>query len=310
MARKIFNEDEKQILDRLIGFLSSSQNLDKLIQDMHEDPKTWPELADRVLVVCGNWYDAVHKAAFLASAHAATHADILLTGGRDARFTSSLAVSLGGEPFLLQRELSRIHGLPLQRMIIYSGSQNTNDNIRAALHYAKQVSGSRQGGQVGVHLHFIEEAFLVRREAAGLAAMLATEARRHAAESAESIDGQWVLPPDPTELPFVESVLFTAVGAKKFGELAALHGGQEHVAVALLWEELDRLWDEDRIKKGWIAEGATHTLTTELKNELTQLYKKHVAALQEGLAVLRNPNREEFLQMCTPDGAQDLAIRI
>jgi len=145
----------------------------------------------------------------------------------------------------------------------------------------------------------------VRREAAGLAAMLATEAKRCAAEAAEKVDGRWVLPAIETELPFVASVSFTAVGAKKFEDLAELHEGQEYVALALLWEELDRLWDEDRIKKGWIAEGATKTLDSDLKSELNALKLKHGDAIQKGLVVLRNPNREEFLRMATPCGAEN-----
>ena len=92
-----------------------------------------------VLAVCGNWYDATHKAdELIKAARRRPQATLLLTGGRAERLTPPEAVALGGEPMLLQSILKQ-RGIEPRRMVLYTGSRITNHNLRAMLMYAQSV---------------------------------------------------------------------------------------------------------------------------------------------------------------------------
>lgn len=162
--------------------------------------------AQKVLAVCGNWYDLPHKAALLATQAAADlDAVILLVGGRAERLTPLEAEAVGGEPLLLQHTLASEFGLPPRRSVIYTGSRVTTHNLMAMLHYAKQHQ-EFTGGRIGLLL--IEERFLVRRAAATLRALLrADEAARTA----------------------IDWVAVEPVGDAVFDDLVRTHRGQTSV---------------------------------------------------------------------------------
>lgn len=210
--------DELEVLDRLMAFLRSADPWFESVSP--EAPQGWKCAGEgevSVMAVCGNWYDLPHKAEVLAAAAAAQpDADILLCGGRAERLTPAAAVDVGGEPILLQRALWERHELHPRRVAVYTGSRVTNHNLRAMVHYAKQVhefTGS------AVRLHLVEEGFLVRRAAAALAKELRdSEASR-----------------------VVAHVSFVPVGAQSFEELRGLHGGSAGVALALVLGEWERL---------------------------------------------------------------------
>lgn len=174
-------------------------------------------IGHQVFAVCGNWYDVPHKASVLSRLAAHRPAStLLLTGGRDERLTPPEAVALGGEPMLLQRELAE-HNVSRARMVIYTGSRITNHNLQAMLMFAQS---SHRFERRLVSLQIIEEAFLVRREAAALRSILSL---------------------DPAASKAFSSVRIRPVGARNFGELVATHGGHTDVALALALGEVLRL---------------------------------------------------------------------
>ena len=162
-------------------------------------------------------YDVPHKAPFLTrAALRRPAATLLLTGGRDERLTPPEAVELGGEPLLLRRVLQH-QGVAPRRMVVYSGSRVTNDNLRAMLAFAgTHHRYERQRSS----LQLFEEAFLVRREAAAL----------HA-----------ILQGDPIVARAVASVAFRACGPSTFRGLVAAHAGRADIALSLVLGELSRL---------------------------------------------------------------------
>ena len=171
-----------------------------------------------VIAVAGNWYDVPHKAPVLARlASRRTTATLLLTGGLNERLTPPRAVALGGEPLLLQAELAERHNVSRTRMVLYSGSRITNHNLQAMLMYA---GATRRFDQRPICLQIVEEAFLVRREAAALRVLLDRDAA--AARS-------------------LASVRVRPVGARSFAQLVATHGGRADVALALVLGEVSRL---------------------------------------------------------------------
>ena len=177
-----------------------------------------PRTGIHVLAVAGNWYDLPHKAPVLA--RLASHrpsATLLLTGGRDERLTPPRAVELGGEPMMLQSQLHELHNVSRSRMVIYSGSRITNHNLRAMLMFASTTHAFERRA---VNLQIVEEAFLVRREAAAFRALLN---RDSAAASA------------------LDSVHIRPVGARSFDQLVNTHGGRVDVALALVLGEVTRL---------------------------------------------------------------------
>ena len=113
--------------------------------------------------------DLPHKAQILARTPKTT--ELLLAGPRGA--PSADAERVGGEPLLLQRRLVEKYGVDVRRTIVWSGSRVTNHNLLAALAYAKQV---RDFSQRRTDTTFVEERFLVRREAASLAHLLGADA--------------------------------------------------------------------------------------------------------------------------------------
>mmetsp|Transcript_25655 Transcript_25655/g.58371 ORF Transcript_25655/g.58371 Transcript_25655/m.58371 type:complete len:316 (-) Transcript_25655:334-1281(-) len=164
----------------------------------------------------GNWYDIPHKASVLKRALAALpHADLLLTGGRAERLTPTQAVAMGGEPLLLRQALIDSYRLDPGRMVLWTGSRVTTHNLRAMLHYSRQL---REFDQRPTRLWVVEEGFLVRREAGTFFRLLQTE-----------------------ENSSLASVRFEAVGPSSFARLADLHNGHEDVAFSLVFGELDRL---------------------------------------------------------------------
>ena len=103
-----------------------------------------------------------HKASEISRAtEFLTKADVLLTGGRVERLTPIEAVEVGGEPMLLQRELSQRYDVSPSQMVLWTGSRVTTHNLRAMLHYAKQLLEFRRRP---ARFWIIEESFLVRRE--------------------------------------------------------------------------------------------------------------------------------------------------
>mmetsp|Transcript_39664 Transcript_39664/g.118457 ORF Transcript_39664/g.118457 Transcript_39664/m.118457 type:complete len:213 (-) Transcript_39664:75-713(-) len=138
-------------------------------------PKRSPHLSPPdLLAVSGNWYDVLHKAPVLARlAAAAPSADLFLSGGRRERLTSAEAAAEGGEPLLLGRTLA-VLGVARSRLVVWSGSRVTNHNLRALLHYAKQRREFEPAAPP-LRVALVEEGFLVRREAASLARLLAED---------------------------------------------------------------------------------------------------------------------------------------
>ena len=173
-----------------------------------------------IFAVCGNWYDVPHKASVMASAaKQRPSATLLLTGGRAERLTPPEAVKQGGEPLLLQNHLHQQYGLPKSRMAVYSGSRITNHNLLAMLMFAETTTDFERQP---VSLTIYEEAFLVRREAAAMHALLQ---RPEAVLAAGSL----------------EVVRFRPVGALTFRGLVETHGGRVEVALALVLGEIARL---------------------------------------------------------------------
>eukprot|EP00418_Pyrodinium_bahamense_P048915 CAMPEP_0179168712 /NCGR_PEP_ID=MMETSP0796-20121207/83000_1 /TAXON_ID=73915 /ORGANISM="Pyrodinium bahamense, Strain pbaha01" /LENGTH=260 /DNA_ID=CAMNT_0020871489 /DNA_START=41 /DNA_END=820 /DNA_ORIENTATION=- len=214
------SREELKVLDELMAFLRRADPWFEFGEATAQDP--WPMAAEgerALLAVCGNWYDLPHKASELARAAAReASAELLLTGwGREERLTSREAAALGGEPLLLQRALCRQFGLRPGRAVVYNGSRVTNHNLSLILHYAKQVhefTGS------ATRLTIVEEGFLVRREAAGLASQL----REDSAAAA-----------------VLAGVRFAAVGPRTFEGLVEAHNGRQDVALALVLGEHSRL---------------------------------------------------------------------
>ena len=151
-AGAVFKPAELRALDKLLGFLSDPAP--------YFQPGNATDNA-QLVAVCGNWYDLPHKAQILARTPKTT--ELLLAGGRAERLTSADAERVGGEPLLLQRRLVEKYGVDVRRTIVWSGSRVTNHNLLAALAYAKQV---RDFSQRRTDTTFVEERFLVRREAA------------------------------------------------------------------------------------------------------------------------------------------------
>jgi hypothetical protein len=138
-------------------------------------PRVGMRRLQTLFAVCGNWYDTTHKARALAKA--ANHrpqSTLLLTGGRKERLTPPEAVALGGEPMLLQSVLALRYNISRTRMVLYTGSRITNHNLQAINLFA---STAHRFERRPLSLQLVEEAFLVRREAAALFVML----RRNAA---------------------------------------------------------------------------------------------------------------------------------
>jgi len=302
-VRSSLDDDEKKILDQLIGFLASPEPWCSTCSNQMEtwqDPREefWNEAV--VLVSCGNWYDRIHKAAVLAAGHEKLNADLLLTGGRDERFTSKTAYEFGREPLLLQQHLTTRRDVPPHRMITYSGSRNTKHNLMAALNYADQLVepiGNGAGVQQ-VHLHIVEEAFLVRREAAYMAVLLQLDVPAGTSNRRFK---------DRTYGDIVKTVRFTAVGPHCFEDLVNLHRGLEDVVFALLSEELGRLRNYSSAEKGWIARNALEGFEgTDLEKQVVSLYEKHADILEAGLKVLRLESKEEFRLRVSPIGEDDV----
>ena len=70
---------------------------------------------------------------------------------------------------MLQSQLHELHNVSRSRMVIYSGSRITNHNLRAMLMFASTTHAFERRA---VNLQIVEEAFLVRREAAAFRALL------------------------------------------------------------------------------------------------------------------------------------------
>jgi len=293
------NEYETQALDDLISFLSDAR---PFFETLSADVKTWPETGlneHLVLVVCGNWYDLATdcctiepKVKVIASAaHTLENAEVLLTGGRCERLTPKHAELVGGEPLLLQQALVRHpYSLPAERIALYSGSKVTNHNLWAAVHYAQQVHAfTRQE----VRLHFVEEAYLVKREACGLAAIL-SELR---------------------DSSFIAGVQFTAVGAQSFEELQRLHKDQSFIALALLIGEYDRLQRYTQAgidvatqthgsvstRGAVLAGGAIDDLKPAVRSAIDNLKERHKQGLLKlGEDVLQKYPRDQMLALASP----------
>jgi len=190
---------------------------------------------------------------------------------------------------LLQRELVSRFGVRPGRVVVYTGARVTNHNLRLILHYAKEV---HEFTQRSVHLRLVEEGFLVRRAAAGLAAQL----RRDAAAAA-----------------VVRSAHFTAVGPRTFEALVAAHRGRTDVALALVLGEHGRL---QRYQTAGNGSTATHGLVQRgavLDASALEAMEPRAAAavealrarhaeglLARGLRVLEQLPREEMLRIATP----------
>merc|ERR1712187_1057890 len=88
---------------------------------------------------------------------------------------------------------------------------------------------------------FVEEGYLVKREAAGFYKVL------HDAD-------------DAAEKSAIAGARFTATGAQKFQDLLQLHGGRAEIVLALLFGELEKL--EKYTSPGIDAATATHGQVT------------------------------------------------
>eukprot|EP00930_Biecheleria_cincta_P072065 TRINITY_DN59504_c0_g1_i1.p1 TRINITY_DN59504_c0_g1~~TRINITY_DN59504_c0_g1_i1.p1 ORF type:complete len:320 (+),score=46.11 TRINITY_DN59504_c0_g1_i1:47-1006(+) len=244
---------------------------------------------DDIIAVCGNWYDVLHKAPALAYlASEASHTDILLTGGRAERLTPASAEAVGGEPLLLQNVLTSQFGINPNRVILYTGSRVTNHNLRAMLHYAKQV---QEFSQQRLRFNVIEEGFLLRRIAAGVAAQLADDSQASQA---------------------IADFRFFAVGPSSFEALVSVHRGCTAVALALVVGELDRLkrYSSAGMKTtathGTVARGAVlgsealRDIDPALLEALEELRLRHSKLLEAGRYVLEALPREEMLPIAEP----------
>lgn len=277
-------------LDSLIGFLRSV-SLPFEIHDIDDASSGTPcEFhCDDILAVCGNWYDGLHKAPALARlASEASQADILLTGGRAERLTPARAEAVGGEPLLLQNILTSKFGISPSRVILYTGSRVTNHNLRAMIHYAKQV---QEFSQRRLRFNVVEEGFLLRRIAAGVAAQLADDS-----QASEAIAG----------------FRFFAVGPASFEALVSVHRGCTAVALALVVGEFDRLkryssaGTTTTATHGTVARGAVlgsnmlQDIDPTLSEALEELRLRHSKLLEAGRYVLESLPREQMLPIAEP----------
>ena len=278
-AGAVFKPAELRALDKLLGFLS--------------DPAPYFQQGNatdnaQLVAVCGNWYDLPHKAHVLARTPKTT--ELLLAGGRAERLTSADAERVGGEPLLLQRRLVEKYGVDVRRTIVWSGSRVTNHNLLAALAYAKQV---RDFSQRRTDTTFVEERFLVRREAASLAHLLGADA---AARDA------------------VASVRFHGVGARSFAALTRLHRGRHDIALALLLGEFDRLeryatnfgnsstttHGSRKRTHALLGRGALDGLGVPLRRNLAAIRTTHAALLTKGRELLERAPRQQMQREAAP----------
>ena len=284
------SSDDVDILDRVVSHLRSPS---PWFHAAAPSPADWRSAGlHPVVAVCGNWYDGIHKASLLARAAAdLSDADLLLTGGRAERLTPAEAIEAGGEPVLLQQQLRGL-GVAASRLVLWTGSRVTTHNLLAAMHYAKQY---REFHQRPITLTVVEEGFLVRREAATLARLLAADADARVA---------------------IARVRFRAVGPRRFDALVAVHGGRVDVALALVMGELDRMERYTRAGNGSTAthgsvlrgavlptDAATAGMPSSLASAAASLRARHVAAgglLEQGRRVLGGLRREETLRIAAP----------
>jgi len=280
---------EISTLDELMSFLRSASPWFKSGEAETQDAEVG-QGEETVLGVCGNWYDVPHKALVLARL-AAMHpaADLLLMGGREERLTPADAVEAGGEPLLLQRVLSAQFGLHPRRTVVYTGSRVTNHNLRAILHYAKQVHEFT--GRT-VRLHLVEEGFLVRREAAALAAQLRE---------------------DSAAACVIAGIQFEPCGPNQFEALVETHQGRADIALALVLGEHDRLQrytvagtattvTHGLVQRGAVVDvGALDALEPSLAELIAALRERHKdGLLSSGKHVLERLPREQMLPLATP----------
>ena len=225
----------------------------------------------RIFAVAGNWYDIPHKASELSRAARRRPAcTLLLTGGRAERLTPPEAVRLGGEPMQLQSVLHNQYGVEPRRMVVYSGSRITNDNLRAMLMYA---STTYSFDKKSLGLTIFEEAFLVRREAAALHALM-----KHPSASASA--------------RALASVSIRAVGPRTFRGLVETHGGRADVALALVLGEVVRLRAYSRNSTdgdALVLDSRAAHLEAGLAPALERLSERHRALLASGRALLADP---------------------
>ena len=278
-AGAVFKPAELRALDKLLGFLSDPAP--------YFQPGNATDNA-QLVAVCGNWYDLPHKAQILARTPKTT--ELLLAGGRAERLTSADAERVGGEPLLLQRRLVEKYGVDVRRTIVWSGSRVTNHNLLAALAYAKQV---RDFTQRSTDTTFVEERFLVRREAASLAHLLGADA---AARDA------------------VASVRFHGVGARSFAALTRLHRGRHDIALALLLGEFDRLeryatahgnsstttHGSRKRTHALLGRGALDGLGVPLRRNLAAIRATHAALLAKGRELLERAPRQQMQREAAP----------
>jgi hypothetical protein len=265
-------------LDSLITFLASPQPFFDSPQSARrrrlfsEDHHAGAE-HQSVLAVCGNWYDVPHKAAELArAAKRRPHATFLLTGGRAERLTPPEALEVGGEPLLLQSVLHTQYLVEPRRMVVYTGSRITNHNLRAMLMYA---SSTHSFEKKQVALMIFEEAFLVRREAAALHALL-----KH--------------PDVRASTRALASVSIKAVGPHTFQGLVETHGGRADLALALVLGEVTRLRAYSRNTTGGdslVLDPRAAQLDGELAPAVERLMERHRAMLASGKALLSDPGK-------------------
>jgi hypothetical protein len=274
-----FKPAELRALDKLLGFLSDPAP--------YFQPGNASDNA-QLVAVCGNWYDLPHKAQILARTPKTT--ELLLAGGRAERLTSADAERVGGEPLLLQRRLVEKYGVDVRRTIVWSGSRVTNHNLLAALAYAKQV---RDFSQRRTDTTFVEERFLVRREAASLAHLLGADA---AARDA------------------VATVRFHGVGARSFSALTRLHRGRHDIALALLLGEFDRLeryatahgnsstttHGSRKRTHALLGGGALDGLGVPLRRNLAAIRATHAALLAKGRELLERAPRQQMQREAAP----------
>lgn len=282
------DQNDMRTLDNLMSFLRSPRPWFSST-DFWPAPGKIQDVQD-VVVVCGNWYDP-HKAPLLAQMLAQhPESELLLTGGVRGRLTSRDAELAGGEPILLHSTLKSHFGADPSKMFVYSGSRVTNHNLRSILNYARQVN---EFTQRLVRLHFVEEGFLVRREAASLQKLLRDEEK-----SASAV---------------ISGISFVAVGANNFTELMSVHRGSAAVAMALVVGEHDRLERYatagrdltaafGQISHGQlVASGGLDSLAPSLRLAVADLQFKHGdGLLRSGFAVLENSPREQMLEQAAP----------
>ena len=157
-------------------------------------------------------------------------------------------------------------------MVVYSGSRITNDNLRAMLMFA---SSTRSFERRSVGLIIFEEAFLVRREAAALHALLKHPDVRASAQA-------------------LASVSIKAVGPHTFRGLVEAHGGRVDVALALVLGEVTRLRAYSRNTTGGdalVLDPRAAQLDQDLAPAVERLMERHAATLSSGKALLSDPGK-------------------